>query len=167
MPQSCRIRPAGDADLPAMLAIYEPEVRHGTATFEIEPPDLLEFGQRLRRLDQRGLPWLVAEGAEGVLAYAYAAPYHQRPAYGLTVEDSIYVEPAARGRGVGRSLLGAVIAAAAARGMRQMVALIGDSANVGSIRIHEARGFAAVGTLRQVGRKFDRWLDVVIMQRAL
>jgi L-amino acid N-acyltransferase YncA len=167
MPQHFDVRPAGSADLEAMLAIYEPEVRHGTATFEIEPPDVQEFGRRLQRLEQRGLPWLVAEGSAGIVAYAYAGPYHQRPAYGLTAEDSVYVASAMRGQGVGRSLLKAVVAAATTCGMRQMVALIGDSANIGSIRIHAACGFARVGTLRRVGCKFDRWLDVVIMQRAL
>lgn len=162
-----RIRPAGSADLEAIAAIYEPEVRHGTATFEVEPPGPAELGLRLKHLEAVGLPWLVAEGAGAVVAYAYAAPHRDRPAYRFTVEDSVYVAPSARGQGVGRALLDAVVAAAAARGMRQMVAVIGDSANLGSIQLHRACGFTLVGTFRDVGRKFDRWLDVVLMQRGL
>lgn len=167
MSQPIRIRPAATADLAAMAAVYEPEVRHGTGTFELAPPDPSEFGQRMARVQAVGLPWLAAEVDGAVAAYAYAAPYHRRPAYRFTVEDSVYVDPAVRGRGVGRELLRAVIAAAATAGMRQMVAVIGDSANIGSIRLHETCGFSLTGTLRGVGFKFDRWLDTVLMQRAL
>ncbi len=162
-----RVRPAGPADLAAILAIYEPEVRHGTATFELEPPGLAELGQRLARLQAVELPWLVAEHAGRVAAYGYAAPYRTRPAYRFTVEDSVYVAPSARGQGVGRALLEAVVLAAQAAGMRQMLAVIGDAGNLGSIRLHEACGFAHAGTLRAVGFKFDRWLDTVLMQRPL
>jgi phosphinothricin acetyltransferase len=161
------IRPATDADLGAMLAIYGAEVRHGTATFEIDPPDAAEFGRRLDRVRGLGLPWLVADGEGGVAAYARAAPYRDRPAYRFTVEDAVYVAPLARRRGVGRALLGAVVAASREAGIRQMVAVVGDSANQGSIRLHEACGFARVGTLRRVGFKFGRWVDTVILQRAL
>ncbi len=161
------VRAASRADLGAILAIYGPEVRHGTATFELDPPDLPEIGRRLSRVQALGLPWLVAEAAGEVVAYAYAAPYRDRPGYRFTVEDTIYVAPAARGRGVGRALLEATVAAASAAGMRQMVAVIGDPANPGSVRLHEACGFARAGILRGVGFKFGRWLDTVLMQRAL
>lgn len=150
-----------------MLAVYGPEVRHGTATFELEPPGLAEFRQRLERLQSLGLPWLVAECQGGIAAYAYAAPYRDRPAYRFTAEDSVYVARSARGQGVGRALLEAVILEARAAGLRQMVAVIGDTGNLGSIRLHEACGFAHVGTMRAVGFKFDRWLDTVLMQRPL
>ena len=161
------LRAAGAADVPAMVAIYGHHVRQGTATFEIEPPGQEEMTRRLDAGDRDGLPWLVAEAADRVVGYAYAGPYRPRPAYRHTVEDSIYLAPEAMGQGLGRALLTALIAACAARGDRQMVAVIGDSGNAASIGLHAALGFAHVGTLRDVGRKFDRWLDVVLMQRAL
>jgi L-amino acid N-acyltransferase YncA len=167
MPDAPRLRPASPGDLAAMAAIYEPEVRRGTATFELESPEAAEFGGRLAKLRAAGLPWLVAELDGRVGGYAYAAPYRDRPAYRFTVEDSVYLAPDARGRGVGRRLLAAVIEAARDAGMRQMVAVIGDSANVASVRLHRGCGFADVGTLRDVGFKFGRWLDTVLMQRTL
>jgi L-amino acid N-acyltransferase YncA len=167
MPDVPRLRPASQGDLAAIAAIYEPEVRHGTATFELEPPDAAELGRRLAKVRAAGLPWLVAELDGRVGGYAYAAPYRDRPAYRFTVEDSVYLAAEARGRGLGQRLLGAVIEASRDAGMRQMVAVIGDSANVASVRLHRNCGFADVGTLRDVGFKLGRWLDTVLMQRSL
>jgi L-amino acid N-acyltransferase YncA len=167
MPDIPRLRPALPGDLAAIAAIYGPEVRHGTATFELEPPGAVELGRRLAKVRAAGLPWLVAELDGRVGGYAYAAPYRDRPAYRFTVEDSVYLAAWARGRGVGQGLLDAVIEAARDAGMRQMVAVIGDSANVASVRLHRACGFAEVGTFRGVGFKFGRWLDTVLMQRSL
>ncbi len=167
MPSAIRLRSAAPADLPAIHAIYAPEVLRGTATFELDPPDLAELGQRLAKVQSAGLPWLEAELDGATAGYAYAAAYHNRPAYRFTVEDSVYVAEAWRGRGVGRALLDELIASARKAGRRQMVAVIGDSANEGSIRLHRACGFCDVGTLRHVGFKFDRWLDTVLMQRSL
>lgn len=159
--------PAEPSDLPHALAIYATEVRHGTASFELEPPDLDELARRHAKVRDLGLPWLVAAGPGGIGGFAYATSYRERPAYRFTVEDSVYVAEWARGMGLGRALLEAVIAAAGSAGARQMVAIIGDSANLGSIGLHRACGFAEVGVLRDVGRKFDRWLDTVLMQRTL
>ena len=162
-----RLRPAALADLAAIQAIYAVEVDEGAATFELAPPDAAELGQRLAKVQALGLPWLVAERDGRVAGYAYASMYRDRPAYRFTVEDSVYVARWARGQGVGRQLLAAVLADASAAGMRQMVAVIGDSANLGSIRLHRACGFEDIGTLRGVGFKFDLWLDTVLMQRSL
>ncbi|HEX6014853.1 MAG TPA: GNAT family N-acetyltransferase [Geminicoccaceae bacterium] len=167
MPDVPRLRPASPGDLAAIAAIYELEVRHGTATFELEPPDAAELGRRLAKVRAAGLPWLVAELDGQVGGYAYAAPYRDRSAYRFTVEDSVYLAAWARGRGIGRRLLDAVIEAARVAGMRQMVAVIGDSANLASVRLHRSCGFADVGMLRDVGFKFGRWLDTVLMQRSL
>ena len=164
---ACTLRPVAESDLPAVLAIYAQEVRHGTASFELEPPDLAELGRRHARVRALGLPWLVAELPRGIAGFAYASSYRERPAYRFTVENSVYVADWARGRGIGRTLLLQLVAEARAAGARQMVAVIGDSANLGSIALHRACGFADVGVLRDVGRKFDRWLDTVLMQRAL
>lgn len=161
------VRLAGDADLAVIRAIYEPEVRHGTATFELEPPDVAELARRLAKVKDVGLPWLVAERDGVVLGYAYATPYRERPAYRFTAEDSVYIAQEARGRGVGRRLLAAVLDRSRAAGMRQMVAIIGDSANLGSIALHRACGFRSIGTLADVGYKHGRWLDTVLMQKAL
>lgn len=167
MASETRLRPAEPADLPAIQAIYAAEVREGAATFELEPPDMAELGLRLAKVQALGLPWLVAELDGRVAGYAYAAMYRDRPAYRFTVEDSVYVARWARGSGLGRQLLAAVLTGSSAAGMRQMVAVIGDSANQGSIRLHRACGFEDIGTLRDVGFKFDRWLDTVLMQRSL
>lgn len=161
------LRPAEQADLPAIQAIYAAEVRDGAATFELEPPDTVELGLRLAKVQSLGLPWLIAELDGRAAGFAYAAMYRDRPAYRFTVEDSVYVARWARGTGLGRQLLEAVVAGSTAAGMHQMVAVIGDSANLGSIRLHRACGFDDVGTLRDVGFKFDRWLDTVLMQRSL
>lgn len=167
MPPILQVRPARAADLPTIQAIYAPEVLEGTATFELEPPDAAEIGTRLAKVEAQSLPWLVAELNGAVAGYAYATRYRDRPAYRFTVEDTVYVARSARGHGLGRALLAALLDGARAAGMRQMVAVIGDTANEGSIRLHQACGFAHVGTLRDVGFKFGRWLDTVLMQRSL
>ena len=154
-------------DLNAVLEIYAREVREGTASFELEPPDLVELTARWQAIRRARLPYLVAEQRGRILGYAYAGAYRARPGYRYTVEDSVYVAPFAHRQGIGRALLDAVVSAAAARGMRQMVAIIGDSAHVASIRLHEQAGFRLVGVLENVGCKFGRWLDTVLMQRAL
>lgn len=161
------LRPATPQDLAAIAAIYAPEVLEGTATFELDPPGVPELAARLERVRSLGLPWLVAEIEGEVGGYAYAAPYRERPAYRFTVEDSVYLARRAQGRGLGRRLLEGIVAEARAAGMHQMVAVIGDSANSGSIRLHAACGFVHVGTFEAVGWKFGRWLDTVLMQRAL
>jgi L-amino acid N-acyltransferase YncA len=161
------LRLAEEQDLPAIAEIYGHEVREGTASFELEPPDLGEIAHRLGQVRRLGLPWLVAEIDGRLAGYAYAALYRARPAYRHTVEDSVYLAPWARGRGVGRSLLDAVIGGARTAGAHQMVAVIGDSANLHSVRLHRACGFLEVGVLREVGFKLDRWLDTVLMQRRL
>lgn len=161
------IRDAGAADLEACRAIYAPEVLHGTASFELEPPGLEEMRRRHAAVLALGAPWLVAELDGEVLGYAYAGSYRPRPAYRHTVESTVYIAAGARGRGLGRMLLERLIAEAAARGFREMVAIIGDSANHASIALHRCCGFRHVGTLGGVGRKHGRWLDTVIMQRAL
>ena len=142
-------------------------MRHGTASFELEPPDEAEMGRRMRALLDGGFPYLAAEAEGELLGYAYAGPYRTRPAYRFTVEDSIYIEPHAQRRGVGRALLDRLIVESEARGFRQMIAVIGDSAQAASIELHRAAGFRMVGTFENVGFKFGRWLDSVLMQRAL
>jgi phosphinothricin acetyltransferase len=158
---------ATEADLPAITAIYADAVLHGTATFEIEPPDEAEMRGRLRGLLDGGFPYLVSRRGDDLLGYAYAGPYRPRPAYRFTVEDSIYLAEEARGLGLGRLLLDRLIAESAKRGFRQMIAVIGDSGNVASVALHRAAGFAMIGTNPAVGFKFERWLDTVTMQRAL
>ena len=160
------IRAATPADIPAITRIYGHAVRHGTASFELEPPDEAEMTRRMGALVDAGYPYLVAES--GVVAgYAYAGAYRARPAYRFSVENSIYVAPEAHRRGIGRALLERLIAECEARGYRLMIAVIGDSAQAPSIELHRAAGFKLVGALEGVGYKFDRWLDTVLMQRAL
>lgn len=161
------IRPSTDADVPAIAALYAHHVRHGTGTFELEPPDAAEMAQRRASVLGIGLPWLVAERDGALAGYAYANVFRPRPAYRFCVEDSVYVAPHAQGRGVGRLLLAELIARCEAAGARQMLALVGDSANAASTALHEALGFRRTGLLRASGWKFDRWLDVVVLQRAL
>jgi L-amino acid N-acyltransferase YncA len=161
------IRPANITDIPAITRIYADAVTHGTASFELEPPDQTEMTQRMTALLDGGFPYLAAESGGELLGYAYAGYYRTRPAYRFTVEDSIYIAPQAKRRGVGRALLDALIAESERRGFRQMLAVIGDSANTASIELHRAAGFRMVGTFGNVGYKFDRWLDSVMMQRAL
>jgi L-amino acid N-acyltransferase YncA len=161
------IRPAEPRDIVPITRIYADAVRSGTATFEIDPPDQTEMARRYRALCDGGFPYLVAEQAGAVAGYAYAGPYRPRPAYRWTVEDSIYVAEDAQRRGIGGALLQRLIDDAAARGFRQMVAVIGDSAQTPSLALHRARGFQLVGTHVAVGFKLGRWLDTVLMQRAL
>lgn len=165
MPQT--IRAATPEDLSAITRIYDHAVRQGTASFEIEPPDEAEMTRRYRALLQGGYPYLVAELDGHIAGYAYAGAYRTRPAYRWTVEDSVYVDAAATRRGIGRALLDGLIAESTARDFRQMIAVIGDSAQTASIELHRAAGFRLVGNIENVGFKFGRWLDSVIMQRAL
>lgn len=167
MPTEAIVRDCTPADLAAVHAIYAPEVLDGTASFELEPPDLTELAARFQAIRDQGLPYLVAELDGQIAGYAYAGPYRTRPAYRFTVEDSVYVARWARRQGVALALLEAVIEAATAAGKRQMVAIIGDSAHLASLRLHERAGFRLVGTLENVGLKFGRWLDTVVMQRPL
>jgi phosphinothricin acetyltransferase len=164
---SVPIRPAAAADLAAITPIYEHAVRHGTASFEIEPPDEAEMTRRWRTLIDGGYPYVVAELDGAIAGYAYAGPYRSRPAYHWCVEDSIYVAPAMHRRGVGAALLARLIVEAEQRGFRQMIAVIGDSQQAPSIELHRAAGFRLIGTIENVGFKFGRWLDSVLMQRAL
>ena len=161
------IRPAAEADLPAITSIYDREVRHGTATFELTPPDLTEMTRRFRSLMDGGFPYLAATLEGEVVGYAYAGPYRPRPAYRFTVENSVYLAPAVHRQGIGMKLLRRLIEECEARSYRQMIAVIGDSANAGSIGLHSRAGFQMIGTHPNVGFKFGRWLDTVMMQRAL
>jgi len=161
------IRPSTAADVPAITAIYAWNVQHGTGTFELEPPDEAEMSRRRDDVLAKGLPWLVAERAGSVLGYAYANHFRPRKAYRFCVEDSVYLAPETQGQGVGTLLLAELMGRCEALGARQMLAVIGDSANRGSIGVHKKLGFQDVGVLRSVGWKFDRWLDVVMMQKLL
>jgi phosphinothricin acetyltransferase len=161
------IRPSTPADLPAISAIYAEAVLHGTGTFELDPPDQAEMARRREDVVGKGLPWLVGERDGRVLGYAYANTFRPRKAYRFCLEDSIYLHPDARGQGLGKLLLTELLARCEAAGARQMLAVIGDAANTGSIGVHAALGFEHTGVLKASGWKFDRWLDVVLMQRAL
>ena len=162
------IRPAKTSDIPAIARIYAHAVEHGTSSFELTPPDEAEMARRMNDLMGKGFPYLTAEIDGGLCGYAYAGLYRTRPAYRLTLEDSVYVAPDMQRRGIGRALLAALIEAAQARGFRQMIAVIGDSPNqAGSIGLHEAVGFRHVGILQDVGFKLDGWRDTLLMQRAL
>jgi len=161
------IRAAAAADIPAITAIYAFEVREKTASFEMTPPDRAEMMRRFKAIIGGGFPYLVAETDGRVAGYAYAGPYRPRPAYRYTVENSVYLDPAFYRRGIGRALLKELIAQCTARGYRQMIAVIGDSANAASIGLHQSAGFAMIGTHPDVGFKFGRWLDSVQMQLAL
>lgn len=161
------IRPCRATDIEQIAAIYAHHVRHGDASFEIDPPSTEEMRRRYTGIAAKGLPYLVADDAAAVCGYAYAGPYRPRAAYRDTVENSVYLRPDFVGRGIGAMLLGALIAECEALGLRQMVAVVGDSANGASIRLHERLGFRHVGVLRAVGHKHGRWLDSVLLQRAL
>jgi L-amino acid N-acyltransferase YncA len=161
------IRPATPADIPAITRIYAEAVAHGTASFELEPPDEAEMARRMAALLDGGFPYIAAEIAGALAGYAYAGPYRPRLAYRFSVEDSIYVDAAAQRKGIGRALLSTLIEESERRGFRQMIAVIGDSAQTPSIEIHRALGFRMIGNVENVGYKFDRWLDTVLMQRAL
>ena len=161
------IRSATEADLPFVTEIYAHEVRQGTATFELVPPDLAEMTRRFQTLIDGGFPYFAATLEGSVVGYAYASSYRPRPAYRFTVENSVYLRPATHRRGIGRQLLERLVAECEARGFRQMIAVIGDSANAASIGVHAACGFQMIGTHPHVGLKFGRWLDTVMMQREL
>jgi L-amino acid N-acyltransferase YncA len=161
------IRAATAKDVPAITAIYKHHVLTGTGTFEVAPPDESEIARRRSDITERGFPWLVAEVNSTVAGYAYAGPFRERAAYRFTLEDSIYIDPQAMGKGVGTALLRELIAVCRNGGFKQILAVIGDSDNAGSIRVHERCGFVHAGILKNVGVKFDRWLDVVLMQLEL
>jgi L-amino acid N-acyltransferase YncA len=162
-----KVRPGVPADIAAITRIYADAVRHGTATFELDPPDEAEMERRFARLAAGGFPYLVAETTGVVAGYAYAGPYRDRPAYRFTVEDSIYMAPEAQRRGIGRALMERLIVEAEQRGFRQMIAVIGDSRQPASTALHAAVGFRLIGTFEAVGFKFGQWLDTVLMQRPL
>ncbi len=163
------IRPSHEGDLPAITAIYAHHVLHGTGTFETDPPGVQDMAARRAEVLARGLPWLVAEdeAGAGLLGFTYCNWFKPRPAYRFSAEDSIYVADDARGRGVGRLLLAALVREAEGAGVRKLLAVIGDSANAGSIGVHRAAGFTDVGVLRSVGWKFGAWRDVVLMEKPL
>ena len=161
------IRPSTLGDLPAITAIYAHAVLHGTGTFEIEAPDEAEMARRRDDVLSKGLPWLVAQAGDQVLGYAYANHFRPRRAYRFCLENSIYLAAQARGQGLGRLLLTELVGRCEAAGARQMLAVIGDADNAGSIGVHAALGFEHCGVLKAAGWKFDRWLDVVLMQRSL
>jgi phosphinothricin acetyltransferase len=166
-PPSLLIRPSTPADLPAITAIYGWNVLNGTGTFELEAPDEADMARRRDDVLAKGLPWLVAERDGQLLGYAYANHFRPRRAYRFCLEDSIYLSADAAGQGIGRLLLAELMAQCEARGARQMLAVIGDSANTASIAVHRALGFEASGLIKSAGWKFGRWLDVVLMQREL
>jgi len=162
-----QLRPAVPGDLPAVQGIYAHHVLNGLASFEEEPPPLDEIRRRYDDVAGRGLPWLVAEYGDAIAGYGYCAPYRARSAYRYALEDSVYVRHDMVGRGVGRVLLEELVRRCEAAGYRQIVAVIGDSANAASINLHAAAGFLRVGTLRSAGFKFGRWVDSVFMQKPL
>ena len=162
-----QLRPATPDDFPAIHSIYAHHVLNGLASFEEAPPSMDELRRRYDDVIGRGLPYLVADFAGTIAGYGYCTPYRARSAYRYTVEDSVYVRAGAEGRGVGGALLAELIRRCEAAGYRQVVAVIGDSANAASIGLHESQGFLHVGTLRSAGYKLGRWVDSVIMQRPL
>ena len=164
---SLLIRPSTPTDLPAITAIYAWNVLNGTGTFELEAPDAAEMTRRRDDVLAKGLPWLVAQRGGAVLGYAYANHFRPRRAFRFCLEDSVYLAADARGQGLGRLLLAELMARCEAAGARQMLAVIGDSANLGSIGMHRTLGFEHVGVMKAAGWKFERWLDVVIMQKSL
>jgi L-amino acid N-acyltransferase YncA len=161
------IRAAIAADIAAITRIYADAVEHGTASFELEPPDEAEMARRQTALLRKNYPYLVAELAGVVVGFAYAGPYRDRRAYDWCVEDSLYIAPEFHRKGIGRALLTRLVAEAQARGFRQMIGVIGDKANTASVAVHAAVGFRLIGNLQSIGFKHGRWLDTVLMQRAL
>ena len=161
------IRASRDEDVAAITAIYTHHVLHGTGTFEIDPPTAQDMAARRADVLAKGLPYLVAEEAGQVLGFAYCNWFKPRPAYRFSAEDSIYIADAARGRGLGRQLLEVLAMQAEAAGVRKLLAVIGDSANAGSIGVHRAAGFTDVGVMRSVGWKFGAWRDIVLMEKPL
>lgn len=166
-PSEVKIRAAQRDDIAAITRIYAHAVKYGTASFEIEAPDEAEMMRRQQMLLASGYPYLAAERGGTVVGYAYGGPYRTRPAYRFSVEDSIFVAPACHRQGIGRRLLVRLIDESSARGFRQMIAVIGDSAQAPSLALHASCGFTLVGTLRSIGFKHERWLDTVLMQRPL
>ena len=164
---SLAIRPAKMTDIPAITRIYAHAVKTGTASFELEPPDEAEMRKRMQALIDGKFPYFVAEIDGAIAGYAYASLYRTRPAYRFTVEDSVYIAPQMQRRGIGKALLVKLIEASTALGYRQMIAVIGDSEQAASIGVHKACGFADAGNLKNIGWKFDRWLDTPMMQLAL
>ncbi len=162
-----RVRPATESDAAGVAAIYGHHVLHGFGTFEEVPPGAVEIAGRIAAVVGRGLPYLVAEEAGAVIGFAYAAPFRPRAAYRYTVEDSVYIAPDAIGKGVGKALVAEVIRVCEDLGLRQMVAVIGDSGNAGSIGLHRSLGFEQAGVGKALGYKHGRWVDIVWMQRAL
>jgi phosphinothricin acetyltransferase len=167
MPSSIQLRQSQESNIPAITEIYADHVLHGGGSFEIEPPDVAEMARRRLEVVSRGLPYLVAVEGDRVIGYAYAGMYRPRLAYRFTLEDSVYVHRDYIGRGIGLALLERLIPACREWGCRQLIAVIGDSGNTASIRLHERLGFKHVGILQEVGFKFDRWLDTVFMQLSL
>jgi L-amino acid N-acyltransferase YncA len=161
------VRPAEPADLVAVQTIYAHHVLTGLASFEEVPPALEEIRRRHAEVTAQGLPWLVADHGGTVAGYGYCSLYRTRSAYRYTLEDSVYVRKDVQGKGVGSALLGELIARCEGLGYRQLVAVIGDTANTASMKLHASHGFLRVGTLRSVGFKFHRWVDSVLMQRPL
>ena len=161
------IRDAIEADLPDITAIYAHHVLHGTGTFEEEPPPQSDIAERFARVQKAGCAWLVAEDETGITGYAYFAPFRDRSAYRFCAENSVYVREGVRGQGVGKALVAEMLTRAEAMGFRQMIAVIGDSENAGSIGLHASLGFRRAGVIHAVGLKFGRWLDVVFMQKTL
>ncbi|RYF06857.1 MAG: N-acetyltransferase family protein [Comamonadaceae bacterium] len=161
------IRPSREEDIPAITAIYAHHVLHGTGTFEIDPPNAAEMTTRRADVLARNLPYLVAERDGEILGFAYCNWFKPRPAYRFSAEDSIYVADSARGMGLGRKLLAALCDAAEQAGVRKLLAVIGDSANAGSIGVHRSAGFTEIGVMRSVGWKFGAWRDIVLMEKSL
>jgi len=161
------IRPSRDEDIAAITAIYAHHVLNGTGTFEIDPPSVADMTGRRADVLSKGLPYIVAEEAGQVVGYAYCTWFKPRPAYRFSAEDSIYLAPGVHGKGIGRALLAELAAQAERVGIRKLIAVIGDSNNAGSVGVHRSLGFTHVGILKSCGWKFDQWLDVVMMEKAL
>jgi len=161
------IRPSLDSDLPAITRIYAHHVLTGTGTFETTPPTEADMTTRRADVLAKGLPWLVLEEGDQILGFAYANWFKPRPAYRFSCEDSIYMAPESAGKGLGRALLAELMACLERAGVRKVMAVIGDSANAGSIGIHKALGFEPAGVINDCGWKFERWLDIVLMQKTL
>ena len=161
------IRPSRDEDIASITAIYAHHVLNGTGTFEIDPPSVADMTGRRADVLSKGLPYIVAEDAGQVIGYAYCTWFKPRPAYRFSAEDSIYLAPGVHGRGIGRALLAELAVQAERVGIRKLIAVIGDSSNAGSIGVHRSLGFEHVGILKSCGWKFDQWLDVVLMEKAL
>ena len=166
-PKTTLIRPCQTADLPAVTAIYAHHVTHGSGSFELEPPSLQDMTQRHANVSELGLPWLVASRGDEVLGFAYAGQFRPRPGFRYLVEDSVYIHPSHTCQGLGVALLAELIRLCEQAGKRQMLAVIGDSANAGSIALHARLGFRHAGMLQASGWKHGRWLDTVLMQRSL